>query len=248
MNTKTRPLDLLQLVMICAATLALAGCATTGEKGAAEATSSAKPATARPSRFKADDGRTIDIGKASASSGGYNYKDPHLEKCWIADGFDFNGFETLYIAPVLSTAKHQPDEEMPLQVAKENLPTELARMLGAKKIFANIVTNAADIKPGTKAVKLEQTITEYSKGGGAARFWVGMYGGGQPVLRVVGTMTDADKTVFTFQGRRSGTSGGARVGGAYMKDTDIQSEDIRSLVLDLTDFVAAITGKYKPLN
>jgi hypothetical protein len=31
-----------------------------------------------------------------------------------------------------------------------------------------------------------------------------------------------------------------------MKDTDIQGEDIRSMVLDLTDFMAAIAGKYQP--
>jgi hypothetical protein len=36
------------------------------------------------------------------------------------------------------------------------------------------------------------------------------------------------------------------MGGAFMKDEDIQSEDIRSLVLDLTDFMAALAGKYTP--
>jgi hypothetical protein len=35
---------------------------------------------------------------------------------------------------------------------------------------------------------------------------------------------------------RSGTSAGSRMGGVFMKDEDIQSEDIRSMVLDLTDF------------
>jgi len=33
-------------------------------------------------------------------------------------------------------------------------------------------------------LKLENTILEYSKGGGGARFWVGLYGGGQPMFRV----------------------------------------------------------------
>jgi hypothetical protein len=30
-----------------------------------------------------------------------------------------------------------------------------------------------------------------------------------------------------------------------MKDEDVQIEDIRSLTLDLTDFIAAIAGKYQ---
>jgi hypothetical protein len=59
-------------------------------------------------------------------------------------------------------------------------------------------------------------------------------------------MTDGDKTVSTFEARRSGTSAGARVGGAFMKDEDIQIEDVRSMALDLTDFMAAIAGKYQP--
>jgi len=228
---------------------ALAGCASTGDKPS-EVTkeSSVTVLATQPSKFKTPDGRTIEIGRASSSGGGRNFKDPHLEKCWIADGFDFKGYDTLYLPPTLSTAKHQPDEEMPHQAAMEGLPAEIAVMLLPKKLFANIVTNAADIKPGAKSLKLVDTITEYSKGGGAARYFVGLYGGGQPVLRVQGVMTDGDKTVFTFQARRSGVSAGARMVGVAMKDVDIQKEDIHSLVLDLTDFMSAIAGQYKPLN
>jgi hypothetical protein len=93
-------------------------------------------------------------------------------------------------------------------------------------------------------LKLENTIVEFVKGGGAARYFVGLYGGGQPVLRVQGKLTEGDKTLFTYEARRSGTSAGARMGGVFMKDEDIQSEDIRSMVLDLTDFMAALAGKY----
>ena len=58
-------------------------------------------------------------------------------------------------------------------------------------------------------------------------------------------MTDGDKTIFTFQARRSGVSAGARMTGAFMKDEDIQIQDIQSMTLDLTDFMAAIAGKYQ---
>lgn len=36
-----------------------------------------------------------------------------MEKCWVADGFNFTGYDTLYIAPTQSTAKYQKDEERP---------------------------------------------------------------------------------------------------------------------------------------
>jgi hypothetical protein len=104
-------------------------------------------------------------------------------------------------------------------------------MIGSRRIFANVVTSESGIKSGVKKLKLENTITEFTKGGGAARYFVGLYGGGQPVLRVQGKMTENDKALFTFETRRSGTSAGARMTGAFMKDEDIQIQDIHSLVL-----------------
>src|SRR5216683_2594820 len=242
---KPRPLPprLIATVASLAAALVLAGCASTG----GESSSGAQPS----SKFKLADGRTVDIGKSSpAGGGGLNYKNPHLEKCWLAEGFDFNGYDTLYIAPVLSTAKfHQenPEEVKVHDLAKENLVAELTRKISSKKIFNNVVTRESHLKPDVKSLKLENTITEFTKGGGAARYFVGLYGGGQPVLRVQGKMTDGDKPVFTFEARRSGVSAGARMSGVFMKYEDIQMEDIRSMVLDLTDFMAIIAKK-EPLR
>ena len=123
-----------------------------------------------------------------------------MEKCWVADGFDFNGYDTLYIAPTLSTAKFNTQNQEEVKVhdlAKESLVRELSSMLVSRKIFANVVTRESDIKPGAKALKLENTITEFTKGGGAARYFVGLYGGGQPVLRVQGKMNEGEKPLFT---------------------------------------------------
>jgi len=216
------------------ALLALAGCASTGEKSTGS----------QPSKFKMDDGRTVNIGRATAASGGgTNYKSPHIDNVWLANGFDFNGYDTLYLAPTLSTAKFKKDEQRLHDLAGENLQIELARMFTSRKLFTNVVTRASDIQPGVHLLKLENTIVEYAKGGGAARYFVGLYGGGQPVLRAQGKMTEGDKTLFSFEVRRSGVSAGARMGGAFMKDEDIQLEDIRSMVLDLTDFIEIIARR-----
>ncbi len=171
-----------------------------------------------------------------------------MEKCWIADNFNFTGYDTLYIVPTQSTARYQKDEERPHQLAKENLPIEFTRSLNGKGLFMDIVTRESDIKTNAHILRLENTITEYSKGGGGARYFVGLYGGGQPVLRVQGKLLDGDKPLFTYDARRSGVSAGARLGGAFMKDEDIQIEDIRSMVLDLTDFMSAVAGKYQAKN
>ena len=247
MNSTARLRRWLLPMLALAAAFAVGGCASTGEK-----TSGATSAAAAPNKFKTDDGRTIDIGKSTPAEGGVRYNNPHMEKgqCWVADGFDFNGYDTLYLAPTRSTAKFpdKPEDTMVHKLAKERLVSEIATKLNERKLFANVVTKEADLKPGAKVLKLENTITEFTKGGGAARYFVGLYGGGQPVLRVQGRMTADGKAVFTFEARRSGTSGGARMGGVFMKDEDIQIEDIRSLVLDLTDFMAAVAQKYPPRN
>jgi hypothetical protein len=245
MKTKNS-LSLIVLAMVASgAGCFFCGCASDGSKA-----SGSETASAVPGRYLANDGRTIEIGKSTAADGGTRFNNPHMEKekCWIANGFDFNGYDTLYIAPTLSTAKFpdKPEDNKVHELAKNNLPDELARMIDSRKIFANVVTHESDIKPGAKVLKLENTIIEFSKGGGAGRYFAGLYGGGQPVLRVQGRMSDGDKTVFTYELRRSGTSAGARMGGVFMKDEDIQIEDIRSMAIDLSDFMAAIAKKYQP--
>ncbi len=242
---KTISFELRSVASIIAvgAALAVGGCSTTGEKP-----SDSKAASGQSGKAKADDGRSVDIGKPSpATGGGMNYKDPHLEKCWVADGFDFSGYDTLYIAPTLSTASFSTKNQEEVKVhelAKESLVRELASMISSRRIFTNVVTRESDIKPGVKTLKLENTITEFAKGGGAARYFVGLYGGGQPVLRVQGKMTEGEKTNFIFDARRSGVSAGARMTGVFMKDEDIQIQDIRSMVLDLADFMSVIAGKF----
>lgn len=232
--------SILAIVVLCA------GCASTtgGGGGTADSTGGSKSAR----KFLTDDGRTIEIGNANPSDAGLRYNNPHMEKgkCWIAEGFNFSAFDTLYLAPVASTAKFpdKPEDTTVHTLAKERLLQEMVSKISQKQLFASVVTKESDIKPGAKVLRLEQTITEFSKGGGAARYWVGLYGGGQPILRVQGNAVGNDKSLFSYEMRRSGISGGARMVGAFMKDEDIQLEDIRSLVLDLTDFMAAVGGKY----
>ncbi len=233
-------------ITIPALALLLAGCASTGEKPPASASSSSGTAQ-MATKYKADDGRTIEIGRSSPAEGGLSFKEPHMDKCWIADGFKFTGYDTLYIAPTASTAKlHNAEEERPHQLAKENLPIELERILRNRGLFQNVALRESDLKPGARVLRMENTIVEYAKGGGGARFFAGLYGAGQPVLRVQGQMLDGDKPVFRFEARRSGVSAGARMSGAYMKDEDIQVEDIRSMSLDISDFMSAVAGKFQP--
>jgi len=84
--------------------LTLAGCASTGSQSS-DGGGASGPSGAN--KFKATDGRNIEVGKPSQADGGTRYDNPHMEKgkCWVASGFNFNGYDTIYIAPTTCTAK-----------------------------------------------------------------------------------------------------------------------------------------------
>jgi len=198
-------------------------------------------------KYRTTDDRVAEIGRRTPAEGGWTFRDPHMDKCWIADNFNFTSYDTLYIAPTLSEAATQDDEDRRMiEIAKDTVVVEYKRLFESRNIFTKVVTRESDIPSGAHVLKLEQTITDFHKGSMGARFWAGEFGAGQPVLAVSGKMTDGDKPVFTYQARRSGVSFGAHMG--VMRSDDIQIEDVRSMALDVTDFVAATAGIYKPMN
>lgn len=231
----------------------LAGCASSGGKSEAPdgATAPGKSASSAGSnRFKADDGRVVDIGKSTVAADGTRYANPHFERgtVWVASGFQFQGYDVLYITPPASTAKFNEKnaEEVKVhELAKERIPAEFAQRLTSKSAFPSVVTRESEVPAGARVLRLETTLTEFTKGGGAARYFAGLYGAGQPVLRLAGSFKDGDRTLCRFEGRRSGASAAGRMVGGFMKDEDVQIEDIRSLAIDLTDFVCAVAGKYE---
>ena len=173
------------------------------------------------------------------SSGGITYReDKDLQKVWLADGFAFQGYQALYIQETRTDVpKVNPDGVENMKWASGFLRDEIVTALRAKGVFPVVVVNAAEIKPGMRVLRLENTIIEYEKGGGGARFFAGLYGAGQPVIRVRGRMLDGDRPLFVFEARRSGDTGTARMFGGYRGDKDIQQEDIRDLAVDLADFI-----------
>jgi len=181
---------------------------------------------------------------AGAPAGVAYRDDERLQKVWLADGFQFRGYDMLYIAETTADVpKLNPDGVESLQWARGVVRDELAAALRAKGVFASVVTKEADLKPGSKVLKLEPTIVEYEKGGGGARWFAGLYGAGQPVVKVRGRLTDGDRPVFLFETRRSGESGKARWLGGYLSDRDIQTEDIRDLGKALAEFIAQRTAR-----
>jgi hypothetical protein len=163
--------------------------------------------------------------------------DKHLEKIWLADGFDFTGYDAIYIAETVSEAKPKSDEEAELmEWARRFLREELITGIQEKKVFGAVVTRQSGIKPGANEIKLGLTIVEYSRGAGGSRYFTGLWGAGQPVIRVRGRMSAGDKPLFLFDVRRSGVSAGAHLG-AFVSNQVTQSEDIIDLTKDVAEFI-----------
>src|SRR4051812_10252983 len=92
----------------------------------------------------------------SAPQGGKYVRNPHLEKVWLAESFDFNGYDTIYIAEtkVDPAVKPHDDEVMPMDEAKRGLRSQLVQALTEKKIVQLVVTDESQIKPGAKVLRM----------------------------------------------------------------------------------------------
>jgi hypothetical protein len=168
--------------------------------------------------------------------------DENLGKVWLAEGFRLAGYDGLIVTETQTDVpKINPDGIENLQWARGVVRDQLVAALQAAGLLGAVVTRDADVKPGGRVLQLETTIIEYEKGGGGARYWAGLYGAGQPVIKVRGRVLDGDRPVFVFETRRSGVTASARWLGGYRSDKAIQEEDIR----DLAKAVAAFLGQSK---
>jgi hypothetical protein len=209
-------------LFLLAAILTLAGCATGSGGGPKPAESS----TAVP----------LPAGVSLA-------KHQHLQAVWLADGFAFAGYDTAVVAPPEFRAVERPNEVSERAGALRSLQEALANALRDSGAFATVTTQSADVPAGARAATLQLWVVEYEKGGGGARYFAGVYGAGQPVIKVRGHLVDAaGAPLFVFEARRSGESGSARVFGGFRSDVEIQAEDIRDLGVDLRDFVSQRRG------
>src|SRR6185503_9934022 len=97
-----------------------------------------------------------------------------------------------------------------------------------KQVRVGNGTSAAD----SRVLRLENTIAEYERGGGGARYFAGIYGAGQPKIRVRTVIFTGGKVAFQCETTRSGESEGARRYGVFKSDQSIQREDIDDLARD----------------
>ena len=165
------------------------------------------------------------------------HKDLNIQGVWLADGFSFKGYQTLYLTPVVFAGVERDNEVDIRALAMQELPAELVTSLRDTKLFDTVATKSEDVKSKSKTLRLDNTIIEFSKGSGVGRHFGGPFGaGGQPVIKVRGQIYDGDKLVCVYEIKRSGESFESRAYGEVINSEDIQRNDIRVLAHDLGYF------------
>ncbi len=203
----------------------------------------AQPATAQPAARPATQPAAQPATPPPAATSGVALREEKdFGQVWLAPGFDFKGYDTLLVTePRAEVPKLNPDGIQNLEWARGVLRTELAAALQERKLFT-VVQNPAEVKPGGRLLRLDNTITEYEKGGGGARMFGFASSAGQPVIKVRGQLTADGRPLFVYEARRSGMSTSARMFGGYRGDKAIQEEDIKHLAKGLGDFIAKTKG------
>jgi len=217
--------------LVCVFTALLVGCATDGGNGSNASGYSARGPVVKPFGPPLPEGVVL-------------RQDKDIQGVWLAESFNFRGYDGLIVQETVFAAKERPNETTMRAMARRVVREQMIGSLQNTSLFASV--SAADGAPANaRVLTMSNTIIEYEKGGGGARYFVGLYGGGQPVVRVRGEIRDGDKLVCVYEMRRSGESAGSRFSGAFMSDEEIQRNDIRDLASDFADFIkrAAGTGK-----
>jgi hypothetical protein len=229
----TRPV---RVVLVLVSLALLGGCASSPSPPGPTPAPAAAPAPAAPA-----------APAAAPAPARVTYREDKEFKgqVWMAEGFDSKGWDTLYIAPAaVEVPKLNPDGAENLEWAKGVLRDQLVAAIRATNVFPAVVTSEGEIKPGGKTLRLDNTIIEYEKGGGGARFFAGLYGAGQPVIKVLGRVAaEPNRPLFLFEVRRSGEGAGARWLGGYKSDKDIQQADIEDLAKRLAELMVRTSKK-----
>ena len=162
-----------------------------------------------------------------------------LERVWLADGFNFKGYDAVLIAPV-TTGNVSPKDDKEaerLSLAQIAIARDFALALEACKLFPSVLTKESDIKPGSKVLKLENAVVKFSRGSTALRVGIGM-GAGSPYIRIQGQMTEAgsNKPLFIYEIDETGDWFGA----TFASSRTLQTQAASELADDVVAFMARV--------
>lgn len=205
----------------------ISGCGSTEENGSA---STPNAATGPASRVPA-----LPAGVTLQSEG-------NIQGYWMAEGFKLKSYDSLQIKPTVFAGIERDNEVEIRATAVRVVPEEIASKLRESNNFTNIYSPGQEPAAGAKLLVMENIITEYEQGGNVGRVFGGVFGAGQPVIKVRGILRDGDKVVFVYELRRSGESDEDKFLGGGKSNEEIQRNDIKVLARDLVQLLQRKAG------
>jgi hypothetical protein len=109
-----------------------------------------------------------------------------LDKVWLAEGFDFKGYDAILVeeAKVDSSVKPKDEKETErLRLAQGTLARNLALSIEGQQVVKLVTTRDTEVASEQKVLRMEPTVIKFSRGSSAARYGVG-FGAGMPYIQV----------------------------------------------------------------
>lgn len=170
-----------------------------------------------------------------------------LDRVWLAEGFDFTGYDALLVDEVKPDPAVKPKDEKEadrLSLMQGSMARDLVLAIETRKLFKTVTLKASDIPAGTKAVKLQTTITKFSRGSTAARIGVG-FGAGMPYVRVIVTGSELGSGRPLFEVELDETADW--FGAGYSSSQTLQTGAAMELTGDLANYMARVS-KHEPIK
>lgn len=184
--------------------------------------------------------------KETKATDGIAYKrTDRFDKIWIADGFNFSGYDSLFVTPIKADVEPKDDKgRYRLETAQNLLHKDLAHSLEFKHVVPAVVMRETDLQTNSKALKLENSITEFAAGSVAARVMVG-FGAGTPHLRLRGQISDmaSGKPLLIYDIDETAPI----LFGHYQSTGSLQTSAALDLVEDISEFLSQV-AKNQPIK
>lgn len=142
-------------------------------------------------------------------------RDKALQKVWMAEGFNFANYDTIYIAETGAMIAPTREQNQAFETNRRLLHEEFAAAIQETRLFRHVVTREPDIPVGAKVLKLETAITEFARGDSDRQ-----------IISIYGRLIDQNRPVLQFEARR-------RAG----QNKEIRPEDIRSMAKALAEYI-----------
>ncbi len=174
-------------------------------------------------------------------------KADRLQKVFVAEGFDFAGYDTLLVLPAVvdPSVKPKDDKERErLELLQRSLPAQFAALLASRSVVPHVVSSRDGLPPGSRVLELQLSVLQFSRGSSTER-WVVGFGAGMPYVYLRGKISALEEPspLLMFEEDERGDW----LGTGFESNRDIQAAAGLELADDAVSFMSAL-AQHRPIK